>query len=309
MHNSESSRSAPQEAGCRSNKESDVFEIKREMTQGGPFSSLLFSTVLQAALKDDLTRWRERGMGIRLGDSQADCLSNIRFADDLLLFSTFQEKHRECGAENPPGQDRNSQQSGVEQKKRGVHRQHQSRSITSERMFQVSRTNNNVRATRNNGNQESIPSSLGIIYQVRTSLMSAGRSFVECVIVIVSCKRHVQVAPPPPPRWQRNGSLCHAVLRQPSHSNISCRSSRPLCMLRVRHDFHLACQPTCADHFCAFSTLLCPTTSRARRPDAFVLIQMSDNRAHLHHGPGQVLLLTSLQRTVATHRTSFGVLP
>ena len=136
------------------------------MTQGGPFSSLLFSTVLQAALKDDLTRWRERGMGIRLGDSEADCLSNLRFADDVL--PTFQEKHRECGAENPPGQDQNSQQSGVKQKKRGVHRQHQSRSITSERMFQVSRTNNNVRTTRNNGNQESIPSSLGIIYQVRT---------------------------------------------------------------------------------------------------------------------------------------------
>ena len=55
------------------------------------------------------------------------------------------------------------------------------------------------------------------------------------------------------------------VLRQPSHSNISSRSFRPLCLLRVRHDFHLACQPTCADHWCAFSTPLCPTTRRARR--------------------------------------------
>ena len=27
-------------------------------------------------------------MGIRLGDSQADCLTNLRFADDVLLFST-----------------------------------------------------------------------------------------------------------------------------------------------------------------------------------------------------------------------------
>ena len=49
--------------------------------------SLLFNTVLQAALKDDLTRWREKGMGIRLDDSQSDCLSKltVRRRRDIIL--------------------------------------------------------------------------------------------------------------------------------------------------------------------------------------------------------------------------------
>ena len=33
-------------------------------------------------------------MGIRLGDQQADCLSNLRFADDVLLFPTTLEQLR-----------------------------------------------------------------------------------------------------------------------------------------------------------------------------------------------------------------------
>ena len=60
---------------------------------------------------------------------------------------------------SPPGLDKKSQQPGIEQKKRG---------IISERVCEVSRTNNNVRATRDNRDQESYPSSLGIIYQVQT---------------------------------------------------------------------------------------------------------------------------------------------
>ena len=38
-------------------KESDVFEIKRWTKQEDPLSSLLFNTVLQVAVKDDLARW------------------------------------------------------------------------------------------------------------------------------------------------------------------------------------------------------------------------------------------------------------
>ena len=33
-------------------------------------------------------------MGIRLGDLQAECLSNLRFSDDVLLFSTTLEQLR-----------------------------------------------------------------------------------------------------------------------------------------------------------------------------------------------------------------------
>ena len=40
-----------------------------------------------------MTRWHEKCMGIRLGDHQTDCLSNLRFADDvLLLFFTSLEQ-------------------------------------------------------------------------------------------------------------------------------------------------------------------------------------------------------------------------
>ena len=61
----------------------------KEVTQqGDPLSSLLFNTVLQMALKDDVERWQNsKSMGKRLGDYESDCLTNLRFADDVLLFS------------------------------------------------------------------------------------------------------------------------------------------------------------------------------------------------------------------------------
>ena len=38
---------------------------------------------------EDVERWQKsRGMGIRLGDHESDCFTNLRFADDVLLFST-----------------------------------------------------------------------------------------------------------------------------------------------------------------------------------------------------------------------------
>ena len=69
-----------------------MFEIQRGTKQGDPLSSLLFKAVLQAALEDDLTCWREEGMVIHLGDHQTDCLSNLRFADDVPLLSTSLEQ-------------------------------------------------------------------------------------------------------------------------------------------------------------------------------------------------------------------------
>ena len=57
--------------------------------QGDPLSSLLFSTVLQYSLKDEIQRWqKKKGMGIYLSDHDHDCLTNLRFADDVLLFAT-----------------------------------------------------------------------------------------------------------------------------------------------------------------------------------------------------------------------------
>ena len=76
-------------------KESDVFSIKRGTKQGDPLSSLLFNTVLQYSLKDDLDRWQEMRKGIKLSDATEDCLTNLRFADDVLLFSTSLNKLRD----------------------------------------------------------------------------------------------------------------------------------------------------------------------------------------------------------------------
>ena len=74
-------------------KESDMFEIKKGTKQGDPLSRLLFNIVLQVALKDDLPRWqKKKGMGIRLGDCELNCLTNLRFADDVLLFATTKEQ-------------------------------------------------------------------------------------------------------------------------------------------------------------------------------------------------------------------------
>ena len=65
-----------------------MFEIKKETKQDDPLSSLLFNIVLLVALKDDFPRWqKKKGMGICLGDGDHDWLTNLRFADDVLLFA------------------------------------------------------------------------------------------------------------------------------------------------------------------------------------------------------------------------------
>ena len=84
-----------QEGTVLTDKESDVFPIKRETKQGDPLFSLLFNTVLQYSLENDLKRWQEKQRGIRLSDKTEDCLTNLRFADDVLLFSTSLGRLRE----------------------------------------------------------------------------------------------------------------------------------------------------------------------------------------------------------------------
>ena len=61
----------------------------------GLLSSLLFNTVLQYSLKDEIQRWQKRkGIGKYLSDHDHDCLTNLRFADDVLLFATSKEQLR-----------------------------------------------------------------------------------------------------------------------------------------------------------------------------------------------------------------------
>ena len=76
-------------------QERQGFFDKRGPKQGDPVSSLLFNTGLQFALEDDLKRWQEKHTGIPLSDKKQDCLTNLRFADDVLLFSTSLNKLKE----------------------------------------------------------------------------------------------------------------------------------------------------------------------------------------------------------------------
>ena len=72
----------------QTDEESEIFDIQKGSKQGDPMSSLLFNTVLQYALKNVIQRWQRKGMGIYLGDQERDCLTNLRFADDVMLFAT-----------------------------------------------------------------------------------------------------------------------------------------------------------------------------------------------------------------------------
>ena len=84
-----------QKASVQTDEESNIFEIRKGTKQGDPLSSLLFNTVLQYSLKDDCQRWQmKKGMEIHLSDHDRDCLTNLKFADDVMLFATSKEQIR-----------------------------------------------------------------------------------------------------------------------------------------------------------------------------------------------------------------------
>ena len=84
-----------QNASVQTDEESNIFEIRKGTKQGDPLSSLLFNTFLQYSLKDDILRWqKKKGMGKNLTDKDHDCLTNVRFADDVLLLASSEEQMR-----------------------------------------------------------------------------------------------------------------------------------------------------------------------------------------------------------------------
>ena len=111
-----------QKASVQTDEESEIFDIQKGSKQGDPLSSLLFNTVLQYALKNVVLKWqRKKGMGIYLSDQDRDCLTNLRFADDVMLFATskgqmqnmmceFKEATEKVGSHDSPKQDENPQQ-------------------------------------------------------------------------------------------------------------------------------------------------------------------------------------------------------
>ena len=56
-----------QKGSVLTDKESDVFQKKKGTKQGDPLSSLLFDTVLQVSLKDDLINWQKKKHGHTAG--------------------------------------------------------------------------------------------------------------------------------------------------------------------------------------------------------------------------------------------------
>ena len=79
-----------------SQKSKHIFSVTaplRKRTTLKLLSILLCNTVLQYSLKDEIQRWqKKKGMGIYLSDHDRDCLTNLRFADDVMLFATSKEQ-------------------------------------------------------------------------------------------------------------------------------------------------------------------------------------------------------------------------
>ena len=85
-----------QKGSVQTDEESNIFDIQKGTKQGDPLSSLLFNTVLQYSLKDEIQRWqKKKGMGIYLSDHDHDCLTNLRFCRRLDIVRNFQRSDTE----------------------------------------------------------------------------------------------------------------------------------------------------------------------------------------------------------------------
>ena len=79
---------ADQTAAVETDKLSRPFDIQRGVKQGDPLSSLLFNALLEDTFRTLKQQWSARDYGIRLGHTRSTQLTNLRFADDVLLFAT-----------------------------------------------------------------------------------------------------------------------------------------------------------------------------------------------------------------------------
>ena len=65
--------------------ESRTFEIQKGTKQGDPISPLLFNAVLEEVMRKVKVKWIERKYGLDLQPTYGTPLTNLRFADDILL--------------------------------------------------------------------------------------------------------------------------------------------------------------------------------------------------------------------------------
>ena len=64
------------------------FKIERGTKQGDPLSSLLFNCLSESIFRKIKPVWKKRRTGLRLASSDDEALTNLRFADDVLLFAS-----------------------------------------------------------------------------------------------------------------------------------------------------------------------------------------------------------------------------
>ena len=157
--------------------ESDMFEIKKGTKLGAPLSSLLFNTVLQKALEENIPRWqKKRGMGICLSDNDHDCFTNMRFAADVLQFASSKEQLQKMACEfkrstGKVGLRIHSRKTKIlsnqsfEHQKRNWDRWHQSRNINKRRQYKTLGPDDNFPAAGDDRNHKSYQGCLGHVPQ------------------------------------------------------------------------------------------------------------------------------------------------
>ena len=81
-----------QSATVKTDKQSRSFSIQRGVKQGDPLSSLLFNACLEQLFKHLKQKWASQGFGIQLGFTPWTLLTNLPFADDVLLTAPTQSQ-------------------------------------------------------------------------------------------------------------------------------------------------------------------------------------------------------------------------
>ena len=76
-----------QTAYVKADANSWVFDIGRGLKHGDRLSSLLFNCVLESCFRRIIADWARARVGFKLNDD-GEALTNLRFADDVILFSS-----------------------------------------------------------------------------------------------------------------------------------------------------------------------------------------------------------------------------
>ena len=76
---------AEQQGYVQCDAKSRLLKIKKGTKQGDPISPILFNAALEKAMAKAKQKWMEKKWGVQLGYGKDGILTNLRFADDVLL--------------------------------------------------------------------------------------------------------------------------------------------------------------------------------------------------------------------------------